>query len=205
MARKPRVRSNQSLKEVTISVSEVAELFEIDRDTVTRQVREQGLPKSGHGSYPAWAVIKWYVSRLKTGAKGNDSGLMGEERRKLIVAQRKHKELEAAQLRGELVPIEEVKTVIQEMGTILASQLDGLAPRMASRLSNETDPAVIQRMIFDECRGIRMASSRALEAYAGRGSSGEDPGAATEEERGGVGGRKPRAATRKPRARAVED
>lgn len=193
---------NGTLAGLTISGDELASLFGVARESIPRWVREEGLPKGGYGQYPVGECVRWYLERLKAKAAGESTEIT-EERRKLIVSQRIGQELENAKTRGELLDAGLVASAVQHMGALIATQLDGLAPRVASQLAQLRDPVAIARVITDECRNIRRAASGAVSHFAGQLVAGEDTGAAPKKRRRRVGGRKPDPAAGQPGAGAV--
>lgn len=202
-----RTPKDLDLEKATVTVGQLADMLGVGEAAVMKYAREGGMPK-GHrrGRYPLKACVQWALARERAAAAAKDEdGDLIEERRRLIVEQRKAQELENAKTRGELISAETVGACMQSMAAIVATQLDGLAARVTPQVLQLRDSAKIQRLIFDECRGIRSAAARALAAYSEDLGREPDPEPAPEEERGGVGGRKPRAAARRARAGAVED
>lgn len=162
----------------------------------------ESMPKHGRGEYPLVDFLLWVIQRRDAQQQPGD---LTEERKRLVIAQRQRQEMENAKIRGELIETEKVLTCLQEHAAVLATQLDGLAPRMAATLAAVDDPAIIQRKLFDACRDVRAGAAGALESLAGTYAGSLDPPPPAEEKRRTVGRRKQGAAARKPRARAVAD
>jgi hypothetical protein len=129
---------------------------------VRRYVNDYGMPRVSNGKYLLGECVKWYINRLRLAAAGGESGDVAQEKLRLIRAQRHRVEIENKKKRGELIEHDMVGDVLNKMGTIFSSQLDGMAPRLASLVAGMDDPGEIQRLIFDECRGIRANTAAAV-------------------------------------------
>ena len=134
---------------------DIAELMSVDSRTVNLWA-QQGMPKVARGKYRIRECVKWYVNRISAERGGGD---LHDERKKLVVQQRQRVELDNAKARGELVDIAELEDTLNRVGVIIATQLDGLAPRTAAKLATLDDPTVIQGYLLAECRNIRSAVS----------------------------------------------
>lgn len=146
------------------TVEELANMLRVSPATIMRWAREEGMPRQSHGRYPLVPVIQWYADRHHGNANRASSELE-EERRKLITSQRIGQDLANQKVRGELIDAALVQTAIQHMGALIATQLDGLAPRVSSQLSQLRDPVAIARVLSDECRSIRQAASQAVSNF----------------------------------------
>lgn len=190
---------------LTVTVTDLSRYLDVKPPMVMKYAREGGMPKGRvKGRYPLRECVLWKIRKLAN-KNGEESGDIVEERRKLIAAQRVGQELDNAKVRGELLDAGLVTTAMQRMAALFATQLDGLAARVAPEVSRLRDPADIARVIFDECRVIRGTASRAVEAFASELAGGEDTGAAAEKERGRVGRRSPDTAAGLTGAGAVAD
>jgi phage terminase Nu1 subunit (DNA packaging protein) len=126
--------------------------------------REEGLPRAARGRYPLLEILRWRDDKLAATVKG-DSDLT-EERRLYVITQRHRQELENRKTAGQLIPADEVANIINKLCVIFASQLDGLAPRLAATLANVDDPGVIAGTIDHECKHIRSAASVSVQEFA---------------------------------------
>lgn len=178
--------------------TQLALLFGVSRKTVYMWVSE-GMPKNGKVFDPP-ECVKWYMLRQGGGGAAPE---LNVARKRLYDAQCERTELENAKMRGELLDYEETKSTLMAIGASLASQLDGLGPRLAHDLVDLTDPAAIQTAIFVECRELRRQIAHELLAIAGGASDGGDSDAAAGPARRPVGRRAKSPATRKSRARKV--
>lgn len=177
----------ESLINCYISAPALAELFGCTPDMVRRYVNDYGMPRVANGKYLMGECVQWYINRLRLAAAGGESGDVSKEKLRLIRAQRHRVEIQNKQARGELIDHETVANVLNQMGSIFSTQLDGLGPRMASVLSGIDDPAEIQRVLFDECRGIRANTATATIDLAVSYDDGGDSTTATGEGRRAVG------------------
>lgn len=186
-----------------VSVSWLAALFHVTEKTIA-EWRKLGMPHYAHGKYRLTDCVVWRRQRDLEAAKGGDGDLT-EERRRLIVEQRRGHEIANAQQAEELLPAEEVMTDMLAFASVVASQLDALPQRLAPRLVAMDDPEDVRRTLSDECRSIRVAASEAFAAYGHSLADGEADGAAARPRRRRVGRRPPDAADREPGAGAVAD
>lgn len=169
----------------TVGVKELAEWLGITPRSIQLH-KADGMPGDGRGQYPLRACVAWYCDRLRTATQRSD-GELSDEKRKLTRAQRLRAELELDTRRGELLEADEVIRVLSEIAGIVASGLDSLAPRVSGRVADMTDPAAIQRLLFDEARAIRSSLSTSIQLIAGDHGSGKDIKPTTRPKRGPVG------------------
>ena len=177
----------ESLKDCYISAPVLADLFGVTPDMVRRYVNDYGMPRVANGKYLLGDCVKWYINRLRMAVAGGESNDVAEEKLKLIRAQRHRVEIENKKSRGELIDHDTVANVINQIGSILSTQLDGLAPRMASVLSGIDEPGEIQRVLFDECRAVRATTAAAATDLAVSYDNGGDHTAAAGEGRRAMG------------------
>ena len=123
------------------------------------------------GQYDLKECIQAWTQYHADGRSGAD---MAEEKRLLVIAQRKQIELSMKERTRELVSLAEVQSCFNEAMVIAASQLDGLRGRGAGDLAGLTDPVLVGAWLFDETRRIRDATAQRLEAFTsdltGRGA-----------------------------------
>lgn len=124
--------------------------------------------------------------KLAEDENGPDSGDMSaaEAKRRFWAAKAVTQELEAAELAGQNVPIEDVENLEREVFAALAVRLDGLAPRLATEFAGISDAAIIRRRLLSEIRAARTAAAQAL---ADRGRPPEDSGDDREDIDGAAG------------------
>jgi phage terminase Nu1 subunit (DNA packaging protein) len=185
------------------SQKSLAVIFAVDPATVSRWAQD-GMPKRGWGKYPLAECVRWRIEQLIAQAAG-DSSEITESRMRLYDTQREKHELEMKQMRRELLDAEEVATAIRSMFGIVATQLDGLGPRMAARLAGLSDPQKIAKELLSECRNIRRATADSIADFARDLDGSEDAPAPARKGRRRVGGREPGAAAGQPGAGALAD
>lgn len=144
----------KDLGAIVAGVDQLAAIFGCSKANVMALSREHAMPRRSHGRYPLVECFTWYLEWLRT-RSSRDSAEVAESRLRLYDVQRQRGELDLAQRRGELLDAELVASVIQAILAAIATQMDGLGPRMAGALATIDDPASIQRKLFDECRNIR--------------------------------------------------
>lgn len=124
------------------------------------------MPKLAKNKYDLVGCVQWYVQHLVGKGDSADES-MEVERRLLVRAQRRRHELEIAKRRGELIDAETVGQVINELAVIFVTQLEGMGARVAQQVATMSDPGAIQRVLTDECRGIRQATAARVADFAG--------------------------------------
>ena len=157
----------------------LARLLGITGRTVLRLHGIGVLPRVGKRYDPA-ACVQAYLTYIKNNSEA--SGDLAAAKLKLTDAQRKAIELKTAATERRVVQVADVEVVLERVGVLIGTQLDGLGGRVAGQLAAESDPAAIRKVLFDECRRIRNAAAGELEALAGADPHGAgDAGAAGED------------------------
>ncbi|MCP5009406.1 MAG: hypothetical protein GY942_05450 [Aestuariibacter sp.] len=134
-------------------------------DTQIRNLREKGVfEQTARGKYDLAKCIQAFIAYH---VDGQTAGDMTTEKVLLITAQRKKVELDTEEKRGELVSFDQARQTFMAAMTIVATQLDGLAGRVAGELAGISDPAIVRKKLFDETRRIRSAAADKLEDFAG--------------------------------------
>lgn len=192
-----------TIKGIHIGIDEVAELFGVARDSVTRYVRDDGMPKSSWGKYPAFEVIRWYLERQTQGGTGSKQ--LEDTRKRLLEEQITKARMENDKERGALLEYGAVSSSVRAVFAAIATQLRGLAPRNAARLSTLDDPAVIQRVLADEIRNILTSAAGEVAAFAVVLGDGADTDAPAPKKRRTMGRRAPNTPSGSPGAGAVAD
>ena len=189
-----------------VSAEVLADCLSVSRPTISKFMKE-GMPKIAFGKFDMKACVSWYVSRITEKAGGGDGdSKINKQKLKLVEAQTEKVNLENERSRKEVLPIDLVARTINEIGSIISTQLDGLAPRCSSQLSTINDPALIQQELFNECRDIRNNIANSITEFRNGLNVENDGGDNTPTETkdsGSVGRSGKNIAARKPRARKV--
>lgn len=191
-----------------VSGSEYAKLRGRSKGWVTGRI-EAGMPAEGAGRSGSTVQIntavatQWEIDAAKEKAESQP----GSERDRLAKAQAEKFELENSRRRGELTLVSYVSGLFMEMVADLAGRLDAMAGRLANDIPAIIDAGEARRRVLDEARIVRSGLAdyfRKLQESEGIvQDAGDDGVAAAAENAKRVGGRKPRAARRKRRARTV--
>lgn len=180
-----------------ITLAEWARLQEVLPQAVTTQVNA-GLPATesqGKGK-PRYvnsrAAIDWLIARAVRKFEAPDDGetLVDAALRKAR-ADADLAEMKVAEAANAVIPLDAVEAMFEQALVLVATQLDGIAGRIAATVAAESDAAVCRQVIFDECRRVRDAMAAQFEARAAleaRSAGGE---AAAAEDGGSVGGSVP--------------
>lgn len=150
-------------------MADIAAIFGVADRTIQRLVKE-GLPQIGHGKYDVRQCVQWQFDRLREEAA--ERGTLNP-RDELAIAQRIRVELETEQLRGTLLPRDLVTRAFNQVAALVASQLDGLGPRLAGELADMHDPQQVQATLLREARATRAAIAQAMRDFGQTVESGE--------------------------------
>lgn len=178
----------------TVTVSELARLLEYSQPRITDFIGE-GMPAGPHVRGRAGrqvnirSAVDWLIRREVEKWRTRDGGESAEDadlRKKRADANLAEiKAMEAANI---LIPLEEAEQTAERAGILFATQLDGLAGRLASRLAGESDAAVIREILYVEAKRIRDAVAAELQIGPDRPADGEGDQAASDEDGEPVGG-----------------
>lgn len=150
-------------------VEDVAELLGVSAKTVRNWINKLGLSATDDGRRRVlnWHdTLEWYVQR-RIAVAGNDGNppqgdskesaetLDQAETRKTI-ADADLKELKLAQLRGQLVPADEVGRNVSRVASAIKTKLDALPNALALRLVGKTDRVEVQQMLQDAIYRIKL-------------------------------------------------
>jgi len=167
-----------------LSGPELGRLLGITGRTVLRLHANGVLPREGK-RYDAFACVPAYITYVKHNSEA--SGDLAAAKLRLTDAQRQAIERKNAVAERRVIHVADVEQTLERVGVLIGGQLDGLGGRLAGDLATMSDPALIRRTIFDECRRIRNAMAGELEALAGAKANGKDAAGATVEESRHVG------------------
>ena len=168
-----------------VTPTELARIFGVSRKWVYK-LAEKGMPRDGR-HFDLAACVQWYMAELKAPGSSEEQADVTEARRQLYIEQTEKTRLENARMRAESVDVEEARAILYGVASIVATQHDPLAPRLAGLVLGETDVKRVQQLLFDELRAIRQSIADAVMALPQPG--GGDDGTATEAHSRPVGGR----------------
>lgn len=155
-----------------VNNEQLAWILGVTRQRVT-QLKKDGLPMIARGTYPLDGAVQWVVKYWKQ--KNLNAGqAMDSHRKRLLTAQALKAEIDNDVRLKQLIPSDIIASTLNQVGTILASQLDGLAPRLASELTNQTETAYVKKLISDETRQLRISIADLLDDLAVAESHSED-------------------------------
>ena len=146
------------------------ELAKISKISVRHLIRLdlEGLEPIGRGRYNLIDAVSWLCNRKQTITPIND------QRKALLVEQTKTAKIKNDERLKELIPADQVSNVLNQMGVIIANQLDAMAPRLANELTNQDDPDYVKTTIENETRQIRIAIAGLFDDLASGSGSGVD-------------------------------
>jgi phage terminase Nu1 subunit (DNA packaging protein) len=117
-------------------------------------------------------AIPWLLARADE--KAGSRSTLTQERQRLIAAQAVKAEIEAQQLRGALVPRQDVNIAFSECMAIIAQGLDALPGRVASQVANMANPGEIRYLLLSETRRTRQQGADRLAEWCTEQLEGTD-------------------------------
>ena len=133
-----------------------------------RQLQAEGLTAVGKGRYNLADSIQWFINRHTKGSGQT------QQRERLLTAQAKAAEIKNDEKLKMLIPADQVSNVLNQIGVIIANQLDAMAPRLANELTNQDDPSYVKTTIENETRQIRIAIAGLFDDLASGSGRGVD-------------------------------
>jgi excisionase family DNA binding protein len=151
-------------------VEDVAELLGVSAKTVRNWINRLGLAATDDGRRRvlSWApTLEWYV-QMRIRKDGNDgkppspsdpdeqTETLDQAETRKTIADADLKELRLAQLRGQLVPADEVGRNVGRVATAIKTKLDGLPNSLALRLVGKSDRVEVQQILQDAIFRIKL-------------------------------------------------
>ena len=159
-----------------VNAGELARIFGVSRKWVY-QLEQKGMPRAGR-LFDVADCVQWYLNELKGVETEIEPEDLTKARLALYNAQTEKTRLENERLRGQLVDIDEARTVLYEVASVVATQHEGLAPRITALILGETDVKRAHSILFEEFRQVREAIGGAIAKLAHAGGSDDKPAAA---------------------------
>ena len=177
-----------------VSLADFARMYEVSPPRI-QELIALGFPASpalGRGkrrTVNTRSAIDWLVARETRKAATPDEGeTLKEADLRKARADADLAEVRAAQAANQVIALAEVESMVERVMVLVASQLDGIAGRIAAPVAALTDAAACRQVIFDECRRIRGAMAAEFQAVAAVAQGGGVDQAAPAEDAGSVGG-----------------
>ncbi len=139
----------------TYSIETISKLLMLSERRCQQLVGEGVIPKQGRGQYDLVQSVQGYVKFLRERAFGGvaNTDQHGEKTR-LITAQANIAEMNDAELRGDLVRVDEVRRAIFTAARGVRNSLQTVADRLAVPISAENDHHEIHDIIEGELNQI---------------------------------------------------
>jgi phage terminase Nu1 subunit (DNA packaging protein) len=115
-------------------------------------VRTRGKTSQGH-EFDSDAVMRWFRDRQSAASEPGAEGQGDQGKRRYSLAAAELKEIQLAEKRGSLVPIEAVTATLADELAAVRSRLLAMPGRLAGQLLMKSDPAEIEAAIAEEVRG----------------------------------------------------
>lgn len=150
-----------------MSTAQVMEVIGVSRMSLTN-FSDAGMPKLAHGSYDVRAVVQWYLTREQEKFSAKLANLGSEEAEtRYRLAKAESAELDLAVKRGELVPVERVKSFLETRIGSVRTKFAAVPDRMATRVlaalprGRHEVKAILQEVVYevaDELAGVQSTS-----------------------------------------------
>ncbi len=139
----------------TYSIETISKLLMLSERRCQQLVSDGVIPKQGRGQYDLVQSVQGYVNFLRERAFGGvaNTDQHGEKTR-LITAQANIAEMNDAELRGDLVRVDEVRRAIFTAARGVRNSLQTVADRLAVPISAENDHHEIHDIIEGELNQI---------------------------------------------------
>lgn len=176
-----------------VSVTEFAEFFGWSQQRVSKLISD-GMPggppvrKGETRKFDSAVAAEWLFATREAKYKTPDDGeTLNEASLRKARADADLAEVRASEAANLVLPLAEAESLIERMMVLVATQLDGVAGRVAATVAAETDAAVCRATIFDECRRVREAMAAEFQTRATVGTGGAIDLPAAGEDAGPVG------------------
>src|SRR5215212_8699294 len=140
-----------------VTTAELSKITKLSPTALREHVRKYAMPGADthrQGRKRLWdltVTIPWLLDFYKTqNTPEAGSKSLAAERLRLLSEQADREALDNAKRRGEVIEYEDAEGCMMTVASLLASQLDGMAGRLANELVNESNAAVIRDKIFIE-------------------------------------------------------
>lgn len=155
-----------------VSVTEFAAFLGVSKQRASALIAEgmPAEPPSKRGAarmLDTAAAIDWLLRRERQRAATPDGGesLPAAALRKAR-ADADLAEQRVAEAANLVIPLADAESLIERVMVLVATQLDGMAGRIAATVAEQSDAAACRQVIFDECRRARDAMAAEFEACA---------------------------------------
>jgi phage terminase Nu1 subunit (DNA packaging protein) len=142
-----------------LNAAELAGLLGVSRMTITAYIDagcpmvEKGAGRHGY-KFNSSDVLAWRDRRAAEARVAAGGELSSDQvRRRYTLATAELKELQLAEKRGSLVPIEAVTATLADELTAVRGRLLAMPGRLGMSLVGKTDPAEVEAAIAEEVRG----------------------------------------------------
>ena len=165
-----------------VNASRLQKCFDVSRQTLM-EYRKAGMPRLARGKYDLEACWQWRWAHF---APEERRGSLSDERKQLVITQRRLKELQLKRAGGEVVEVKEVIQLIDRLVGSSQAKLLGLPTRVAVEILTCKNPREARDLLDKELRRILSDMSKGFE-----GAGMATPGALeTANEHDGNGHRK---------------
>jgi hypothetical protein len=139
------------------------ELFGMASSQFHQLARLGVLKQAAKGAYDLPASIQGWANYHRD---GQTADTITEERKKLIVAQRRQIEQRTRVEAGEQVLLDDARQAFDAALVMVATQMDALPGRLAGELAGMSDPAEIRSILMHEVRRVRDSAATQLQDWA---------------------------------------
>ncbi len=139
----------------TYSIETISKLLMLSERRCQQLVGEGIIPKKERGQYDLVESVQGYVKFLRERAFGGVANTdMHSEKTRLVVAQANIAEMNDAEMRGDLVRVDEIRRAVFTAARGVRNSLQTVADRLAVPIAGESDHHEIHDMIESELNQI---------------------------------------------------
>ena len=183
---------------VNVTAKCLARLIGVQPARINGLVSENKISIVAHNSYNLIDCVNSYASFLRNRKSSGDEK-KDLEQEKLKKAQRENREAEK-----ELIKMSEAAQLFMFLASTFLNLLDGLPPRVSDELALETNPAIIEDTLSNECNQLRTTLSRTVQDSKFKEYFPQDPNPEGKKINFGVGKSRKNPATRESRTRRLQ-
>ena len=137
----------------TYSTATIAKLLDLSTRRVQQLVTEGVIPRAERGRYALAPTVQGYIGFLRERAVNADVGAadIGGHRSRKVKEEADQLEMKNAQMRGELLPRDEVHVAVTSTLALVRSKILALANKLAPVMAPEMTLAEAREIIKGEC------------------------------------------------------
>lgn len=139
----------------TYSIETISKLLMLSERRCQQLVKDGVIPKKERNQYDLVQSVQGYVNFLRERAFGGVANTdMHSEKTRLVVAQANIAEMNDAEMRGELVRVDEIRRAVFTAARSVRNSMQTIADRLAVPIAGESDHHEVHTIIEDEINQV---------------------------------------------------